>query len=70
MDQLIQGLRNLGIRELRHTLRPYLIGVKHGISMADLEHHCNTQLKEIDDMLTALEEHNGQESAAQADPRA
>jgi len=69
MNQLIQGLRNLGIRELRHVLRPYLIGVKHGISLADLDHHCNTQIKEIDDMITALEERNGQEIAAEDHPR-
>jgi hypothetical protein len=69
MDQ-IRELRKLGIRELRHVLRPYLIGVKHGISLADLDHQCNAQIKEVDDMLAALEERDGQESAAQADSRA
>ena len=70
MTNQIRELRDLGIRRLRPVLRPYLIGVKHGISLADVDHHCNTQIKEIDDMLAALKEDDGKESATEDHARA
>jgi len=68
-------MNNLGayLRKIQRNdprLDGYLLGLKHGISLADLDHRCNAQLKEIEEMRRALEKHNGQESAAEDHPGA
>jgi len=65
----IKEFRNLGIQELGVRMKAYLVGVKHGISLTDLDHHYDAQIKEIDDMLAALKEDDGKESAAENHPR-
>jgi hypothetical protein len=69
MNQVIQELRNSGIQGLRPIMASYFLGMKHGISWADVEHHYQTQIKQIDELLAALKENDGQEIAAQDHPR-
>jgi len=68
-------MSNLGgyLRKIQRNdsrLDGYLLGLKHGISLADLDHRYNTQIREIEEMRRALEEHNGQKSATEDHPGA
>lgn len=37
----------------------YLLGLRHGISLADLDHHYDAQLKEIEELRYLWREKNG-----------
>ena len=67
MSVLGNHLREL--QRINGRLEGYLIGFKHGMLWADVEHRYQAQIKEINDMLAMLEERNGQEIAAQDHPR-
>ena len=53
------------IRELKKAnpcLDGYLLGLKHGITLAQLDEHYETQLAQIEEMRQTLKKCNGQES--------
>lgn len=53
------------IRELDQKLEGYSLGLKHGISLAELDHHYRATIKEIEDFRKLLKEKHGQERGPQ-----
>jgi len=62
MYKQIGELTNLGIQ----IKSGYLLGLQHGISLADLDHRFQAQIKEIKELRAALREKDGQESSPEA----
>ena len=50
------------IAQVDQRMDGYLLGLRHGISLADLDHHCNAQLKEIEELRTMLKERKTEEA--------
>jgi len=62
MNELRPYLREL--EKIYPTLDGYLLGLKHGITLADLDHQYEAHVKEIEDMRALLREKNGKTSRA------
>jgi len=60
MDQLKTHLKQLEV--IYPKLDGYLLGLKHGVTLAQLDQHYELQLAQIEEMRRALEEDDGQES--------
>jgi len=61
-EELMMDLREL--KRAEPCLDGYLVGLRHGISLAQLDQHYELQLAQIEEMRRTLEECNGQESGA------
>jgi len=55
-----QHIKRIG--KLNQAMDGYLLGLRHGISLADLDHHYNAQLKEIEELRTMLRERKTQKA--------
>ena len=61
----------MAIRKNKHSeekMDGYLLGLKHGITLADLDNHYKAQLKEIEEMQKLLREKDGQENGKKDNP--
>ena len=47
------------VKKLVDTIDGYLLGLRHGISLADLDHQFKANIKEIEDLKEMLREKNG-----------
>jgi len=56
------GIHLKELEKVYPKLDGYLLGLKHGITLAALDHQCKAQLKEIEDMRALLREKNGKTS--------
>jgi len=50
------------ITQVDQRMDGYLLGLKHGISLADVDYHYNAQLKKIEELRVVFKERKTQEA--------